>query len=290
MTLTIVYFCNFIFIFIFIFVFFFFFFFSDFNGRCFTLSATWFSDSWHCQYRTIPYSSLGSQKIPCPRALHPFLGLHLNSGKLPLSLLSSFGGTRPSVTTYCSVAGSINDADCSRRDGDDGDWSSFTLRVGNPEQTVRVLPSTAGQETWVVLPKGCQDGEPGKGKSTSQSCSDSRGGLFNLAASTSFKRIGNYSLGPFEHNLGTPNDTATYGLDTVSLGFAKATGGPSLDSQVVSTFATDTYYTGMFGLGHQGTNFTNLTNTHTGYLTTMKEKNLIPSLSWAYTAGAKYRK
>lgn len=54
--------------------------------------------------------------------------------------------------------------------------------------------------------------------------------------------------------------------------------------------ATNAYYMGMFGLGDQPTNITNLTNPHPSFLTTMKSSNLIPSLSWAYTAGAPYRK
>lgn len=124
---------------------------------------------------------------------------------------------------YCQF---INkDADTRERDGDDGSWSSFALRVGSSEQIVRVLPSTAGQETWVVSPQGCPPGR--NGTSTSSSCSQSRGGLFDSTQSSSWQTLGNYSLG-LELNLGY-DDTALYGLDTVALGFDNSIGGPAID-------------------------------------------------------------
>ena len=177
------------------------------------------------------------------------------------------------------------DADTRERDGDDGSWSSFALRVGSPEQIVRVLPSTAGQETWVVSPQGCPPGR--NGTSTSLPCSQSRGGLFDSTQSSSWQTLGYYSLG-LETNLGY-NETAPYGFDTVVLGFDNSTGGPKIDSQVISALETDTYYLGVFGLGHQGTNISNFTDPRPSFLTAMRNERLIPSLSWAYTAGAPYR-
>lgn len=91
-----------------------------------------------------------------------------------------------------------------------------------------------------------------------------------------------------EMNLGY-SDNATYGLDTVALGLSNATGGPRLDSQVVATFENNHYYVGLFGLGHQGTNFSGYSTPNATFLTTLKERNMIPSLSWGYTAGASYR-
>ena len=177
-----------------------------------------------------------------------------------------------------------SDADSLERDGDDGSWSSFALRVGKPEQTVRVLPSTAGQETWIVSPQGCPPGK--NGTSHTSSCGQSRGGLFDTTHSTSWQALGSYTLG-LELNLGY-DDTAPYGLDTVALGFDTSIGGPTLDSQVISALATDDYYLGVFGLGHQGTNISNFTEPHPSFLTAMHNESLIPSLSWAYTAGAPY--
>ena len=178
------------------------------------------------------------------------------------------------------------DANTRERDGDDGSWSSFALRVGSSEQVVRVLPSTAGQETWVVSPQGCPPGR--NATSTSSPCSQSRGGLFDSTQSSSWQILGNYTL-ELELNLGD-NYAALYGLDTVALGFDNSIGGPTIHSQVISALATDTYYLGVFGLGHQGTNISNFTDPRPSFLTAMYNMSLIPSLSWAYTAGAQYRK
>ena len=171
------------------------------------------------------------------------------------------------------------------RDGVDGLWSSFSLRTGTPGQVSRVLPSTAGTATWVVNEVGCQ-----LGPSSFSGCAESRGNIFHSNASKTWIGQGNYSynielnLGP-KFNLGGP-----YGLDTVALAEGNATGGPSLEGQVVATVATVLYYTGMFGLNNQPNNLSTVDNPHPSYLTSLKTKNLIPSLSWAYTAGAWYRK
>ena len=159
------------------------------------------------------------------------------------------------------------------------------MRVGSSEQVVRVLPSTAGYETWVVSPQGCQFDGPGA--SISSSCNQSRGCLFDQTQSKSWQALGNYTLG-LEQNLGY-DETGSYGLDTIALGFDNSTGGPKLDSKVISAFANEYFYIGLFGLGHQGTNVSNFTEPRPSFLTAMHNESLIPSLSWAYTAGASYR-
>ena len=126
-------------------------------------------------------------------------------------------------------------------------------------------------------------------------CPESRGEPFDFSLSKSWSEVGNYSLG-LELNLGYNYD-GTFGLDTVALGLSNATGGPTLQRQVVAGLETYDYYTGLFGLGNQPTNFTasndlnNLTDTtpYPSFLATLKNQTLIPSLSWAYTAGAIYR-
>ena len=156
--------------------------------------------------------------------------------------------------------------------------------MGSPEQVVRVLPSTAGQQTWVVSPGGC----PNNGTSPSSFCSQARGGLFDPAQSETWKPFGNYSV-DLEVYLGY-DYSAPLGLDTLALGVSDPIGGPTVQSQVVSALAPYSFYLGVFGLGHQGTNISNFTDPHPTFLTSLKNENLIPSLSWAYTAGAPYRK
>ncbi|KAL8731577.1 MAG: hypothetical protein Q9181_004242 [Wetmoreana brouardii] len=157
-------------------------------------------------------------------------------------------------------------------------WSSFAVRVGTPAQIVRVLISTAGQATWVVSNLGCpQDVSP--------TCRKTRGELFNRGGSSTWNELGNYSLG-LELNL-FPSDNATYGLDTVALDI---TGNTTLENQTVAAISGSEYLLGTFGLGQQPTNLTNFTDPHPSFLTSLHDQHLIPSLSWSYTAGAKYPK
>lgn len=76
----------------------------------------------------------------------------------------------------------------------------------------------------------------------------------------------------------------------MALGVSNATKGPSLDTQVVAGIDQNYWLSmGMFGLGQEPTNFTNLNNPHPSFLSTLKQRDIIPSLSWSYTAGAPYR-
>ncbi|KAL8668962.1 MAG: hypothetical protein Q9168_006433 [Polycauliona sp. 1 TL-2023] len=159
-------------------------------------------------------------------------------------------------------------------------WSSFSLRVGNPAQIVRVLISTAGQATWVVSDQGCVP-------ASFDACEKDRGGLFESNASQTWKELCNFSLG-LENNLG-PSDNATFGLESVALDISNATGGPPLTGQVVAAISGNQYTLGMFGLGQQPTNLSNFTTPHPSFLTVLRDQHYIPSLSWGYTAGARYQ-
>ena len=164
------------------------------------------------------------------------------------------------------------------RDGDDGSWSSFTIRVGTPAQDVRVFISTATEETWVVLPLGCATGDT--------PCPDARGQLFSPNASSTWSQQGYYQL-DIERNLDVTGD-GEYGNDTLGLGI-QGSNGPTLKNQVIGGIATDNYYLGMFGVNPKPTNFTNDDSGQASYMTSLKDQNLIPSLSFGYTAGAPYR-
>ena len=174
--------------------------------------------------------------------------------------------------------------DTDPRDGIDGQWSSFSLRTGTPGQVSRVLPSTAGTAIWVISPEGCQPGPY-----TAPGCASARGNIFHSNASKTWISQGEFTLG-IELNLGPSfNLAGHYGFDTVALAEGNATGGPSLDGQLVAGVGSTLYYNGIFGLNNQPNNLTVLNDPRPSYLTSLKTKNLIPSLSWAYTAGASYR-
>ncbi len=110
----------------------------------------------------------------------------------------------------------------------------------------------------------------------------------NTSASTTWESKGINNLG-LEANFGLDHINATYGFERVALGYSNATGGPFLEKQVVAGLATNSYYVGTFGLGQQPTNFTGIEEPHPSFLATLASKNIIPSKSWSYTAGARYR-
>lgn len=173
--------------------------------------------------------------------------------------------------------------------GNDGSWSTFTIMVGNPPVQWRVLPATNNQETWVPLPQACALNHFG-------SCLRSRGLTANVTAayqyfqlnqSSSWVNEGIYNL-LSENNLNYTGN-GEYGFDTVWLG-SPSLGGPSLGHQVVAGIVTNDFYLGQFGLGPKPTNFSDFNDPIPSYMKTLANENMIPSLSYGYTAGAKYRR
>jgi hypothetical protein len=152
--------------------------------------------------------------------------------------------------------------------------------VGTPTQDVRVLISTAGTATWVVVPEGCIAGGP-------SNCADLRGSEFNPNASSTWEFNNYYEL-EMESNLGYTG-SGEFGFDTVGLGW-QGSGGPALGHQVVAGIATDEFWLGSFGLTSRPTNFTDFNDPHPSFVQTLKNNTWIPSLAWSYTAGAPYRK
>lgn len=124
-------------------------------------------------------------------------------------------------------------------DGDNGQWSSFAVRVGTPAQDVRVLVSTNSPETMVVLPLGCTSAaiNPVPGD-----CANARGRLFNPNSSSTWQDQGFFGINTdgvgFEADLGY-SQNADYGLETLGLGYvAGGAGGPTLQNQTVAGIAT----------------------------------------------------
>ena len=191
--------------------------------------------------------------------------LHGSNGPSPFSWQSTEGwwGFRHPQSGLLALRDVVAN---SCRDGDDGAWSTFFVRVGDTQQTARVLPSTAGQATWVVMTEGC--------KPDALDCNDARGGLVNLDQSRARKDLGIYKLG-LEKNLGH-NASGDYGLDTLSLGLRSS---PTLDSQVVVGIQTNRYRVGIIGLNQQPTNLSNFTHPYPSLLTTLRTQDMIPSLS-----------
>lgn len=167
------------------------------------------------------------------------------------------------------------------REGPDGPWSTFQLRIGTPPQYIHVLPSTSSSQTWAIAPEGCPS------STQSATCSDARGGLFRKNTSTTWSEIGLYSLAlEGEKALGV-SGAGDFGYDTVGLGL-DASQGPALNS-IVGGIATPDFYLGVFGLSPNAQNFSSFADPLPSFLSTLKSQGWIPSLAWGYTAGARYR-
>lgn len=139
-----------------------------------------------------------------------------------------------------------------------------------------------------MIDEGCTVANP-----TLVNCGNERGYLFHRNASTSWstQRLANgglYSLTTFEEGYLGLTGNAYYGFDTINLGLP-GSGLPTLYNQVVAGFGTDDFWLGSLGLSPIPFNFTNLDDPQPSMLATLHNQSLIPSLSWAYTAGAHYQ-
>ena len=131
---------------------------------------------------------------------------------------------------------------------------------------------------------GCTSADP-------SSCPQSRGALVNVNQSSTWQDQGIYE---FTVELNLPDyidnyDAGDFGLDTMGLGLP-GSNGTQEPNMVVSAFATKDFYLGYLGVTNHPTNFTEFDDPHPTFLSTLKAQNKIPSLSYAYSAGAQYRK
>jgi hypothetical protein len=179
-------------------------------------------------------------------------------------------------------------------DGNDGSWSTFEISVGVPGQDFRVLPSTRGGVTYVISPEGCnQPTDPAD-------CANLRGAEifgstqnsgFQVEKSTQWSAIGQYGAN-LESAL---NITAEglFGFDHVALAAAADAASdsnvPESNHQVVGAVADMDYFMGLLPLGTVQSSFSSLSEPQDSLMWNLRNSSLIPSLSYAYTAGAIYR-
>lgn len=181
-----------------------------------------------------------------------------------------------------------------RFDGNDGSWSTFQISVGIPGQDFRVLPSTKSGVTYVISPEGCnQPTDP-------SNCANTRGAEvfdstqntgFQVTRSTQWSAIGQYGV-DLEDTLNMTAD-GLFGYDHVSLGSAQDTysdtNATSIDHQVVAAVADMDYFMGVLPLGTAQSSFSSLSEPQESLMWNLRNSSRIPSLSYGYTAGAKYR-
>ncbi|KAJ4294354.1 hypothetical protein N0V90_008044 [Kalmusia sp. IMI 367209] len=169
-------------------------------------------------------------------------------------------------------------------DGDDGSWSTFSIRVGWPEQDFRILPATS--RSWTHVPVGgcIEEADP-------PYCGNTRGVYpFDGKNSTGFLSNSSWTwqnLSTSTLDPGVDSDTA-YGRDAVGLGL-QSSSGLTLKDQVVGLVWPKNFYLGSLGLAIAPISISNSTHQEASFMRTLKNKNMIPSASFAYTAGAPYR-
>ena len=132
----------------------------------------------------------------------------------------------------------------------------------------------------MILSQGCTPTDP-------PTCGKSRGNIFYINESSTWQDEGFYEL-DLELNLGYTGN-GDFGYDTLSLGLL-GTGLPNMSHQIIAGIAAKDFYLGSWGISPYPTNLTTLGDPKPSLMSDLKEKNLISSLSYGYTAGAQYRK
>ncbi|KAL8831509.1 MAG: hypothetical protein Q9170_005266 [Blastenia crenularia] len=126
-------------------------------------------------------------------------------------------------------------------------------------------------------------------------CASDRGGFFNKNQSSTWKDEGLYELDQ-ELNLGYTGN-GNFGLDSIALGYPGSRA-ITVEQQMLATIAAKDFYIATWGIAPRPTNLSRSGTDETTFapgdlyqslLSTLKEKSGIPSLSYGYTAGARYR-
>lgn len=166
---------------------------------------------------------------------------------------------------------------------------SFYVNIGTPPQYFHVLPSFKGQTIYVPISDDCARlavADCGALRGVEIFSSKPSPG-FQTNASTTWSRLGIYEL-DIGRNFGMGGNTL-YGYDTAGISLSSGAGDNiTLDHQAVSAYASPDSWLGHLGLSHFAITV-NETERPSSVLQVMKDRNLIPSLSFGYQAGAAHR-
>jgi hypothetical protein len=180
-------------------------------------------------------------------------------------------------------------------DGVDGQWTSFSIQAGGQRsQILRLYPSFSLSEVYAIHPNGCPDNSTFNGFS----CDLSRGGIYNHSASLTYVDGSKYKLGDYAtfRNYGFDQLTGLLGWESFKLSLPKAqddqTTHPDIEHVVIAQISDyKLSWLGLFGLDIRPSNLSELggrQSPQANILSTLKRQNMIPSLSWAYTAGSRW--
>ncbi|KAF2020795.1 acid protease [Aaosphaeria arxii CBS 175.79] len=173
-------------------------------------------------------------------------------------------------------------------EGYDGPWSAFTIHVGTPGQDFNILPSTSGAHLILPISERCTSGIVLPKYTALRDANSTQLPTtgFRPNASITWKPSGpNNSLG--NQQLAN-SDNKIYGLDKIEM-FSHNSTGLVVTDQVISGTSIKDHQLGFLGLDARLSKSPDSNYPHRSLLTTLREDNKIPSLSFAYTAGAAYR-
>ncbi|KAH7030063.1 aspartic peptidase domain-containing protein [Macrophomina phaseolina] len=180
-------------------------------------------------------------------------------------------------------------------DGNDGQWTSYILRLGAPTgQVVRVLPSTQSPAIWAISTYACKYAEnfyPSIAEDANKTadCQDNRGGVFDYQKSVGWVAKSTYPLHVDEYLEYRDGANGDIGFDQVGLDWSGASGSATLDHQVIASTYYERFWFGVLPLYPRPVNLSEIDHPQPSLMESLKSTGYIPSLSWGYTAGAKYR-
>lgn len=171
--------------------------------------------------------------------------------------------------------------------GSDGNWSTWEVQVGTPQQPFNILPSTSHGEIWIPVTEGCSwlpsTIDCGQLRGVGQFQGTQSLGYQNNASST-WQQIGIYELS-VGGDLFNTSQSGLYGFDDISFGDNE-----SMSKQVVAGIATQDFWLGSIGLDAQSSDFPVLEESAPSLIDAMKAQNRTPSASYGFAVGASYGK
>ncbi|KAL8761310.1 MAG: hypothetical protein Q9184_002552 [Pyrenodesmia sp. 2 TL-2023] len=154
---------------------------------------------------------------------------------------------------------------------------------------IKVLISTTCPQPWAIDPIGCTTTDL-------PDCPNRRGNIFYKNLSSTWQDKGLYGLDQ-ELNLGYTGN-GNFGLDSITLGYP-GSGAATIGHQLLATVATRDFYVATWGIAPRPTNLTRpgqkpvtfaAEDAYPSLLSTLKDESKIPSISYGYTAGARYKR
>lgn len=169
--------------------------------------------------------------------------------------------------------------------GNDGPWSVFDIRIGPAQKLVQVLPAPSLSLTLAVLEQGCNASEP-------STCEADRGDVLhpldlatwdNITADNGERYLEvKFPTEEFYFGNGVPS-----AMGVSSLSFADYN--ETLEGQLIAGYVSKTPFIGLLGLRGYEAYPSNASTSYNSTLQTLKSKSAVSGLTWAYTAGAKYK-